>query len=47
LNDPPSYIGSFERKDVDDVLALMDQNFLGWVHAFSGMASPDAAIASC
>ena len=45
LNDPPTYVGGLERKDVDDFLMLMDQNFMGWSMAFSGLASPDRAIA--
>jgi sigma-B regulation protein RsbQ len=29
LNDPP-YIGGFERKDLDELLSLMDHNYIGW-----------------
>jgi sigma-B regulation protein RsbQ len=30
LNDPPHYLGGFEREDLEGLLALMDQNFMGW-----------------
>jgi sigma-B regulation protein RsbQ len=30
LNDPPDYSGGFERADLEGLLALMDQNYMGW-----------------
>lgn len=30
LNDPPSYFGGFEREDLEGLLALMEQNYMGW-----------------
>ncbi|MDD0813267.1 alpha/beta hydrolase [Curvibacter sp. HBC28] len=30
LNDPPDYFGGFEREDLEGLLALMDQNYMGW-----------------
>lgn len=30
LNDPPDYSGGFERHDLEGLLDLMDQNYLGW-----------------
>lgn len=30
LNDPPHYFGGFERSDLDALLDLMAQNYLGW-----------------
>lgn len=30
LNDPPGYAGGFEREDLEGLLALMDQNYMGW-----------------
>jgi sigma-B regulation protein RsbQ len=30
LNDPPGYIGGFERDDIDGLLDLMDKNYMGW-----------------
>ncbi len=32
LNHPPDYMGGFEREDLDDLLDLMDQNYIGWAH---------------
>ena len=30
LNDPPDYVGGFERADIDGLLDLMENNMLGW-----------------
>lgn len=30
LNDPPEYMGGFERADLDGLLELMEQNYIGW-----------------
>jgi sigma-B regulation protein RsbQ len=30
LNDPPGYMGGFEREDLEGLLSLMDQNYMGW-----------------
>jgi len=30
LNDPPNYFGGFEREDLEGLLTLMDQNYMGW-----------------
>lgn len=32
LNDPPEYHGGFEREDLEDLLGLMDQNYIGWAN---------------
>jgi sigma-B regulation protein RsbQ len=32
LNDPPDYVGGFERADLEGLLALMDQNYIGWAN---------------
>lgn len=32
INDPPAYEGGFERADLEGLLALMDQNYLGWAN---------------
>ncbi|HEU4405596.1 MAG TPA: alpha/beta hydrolase [Polyangiaceae bacterium] len=45
LNHPPDYFGGLERSDVDDFLALMEQNFLGWAEALVGMVARDAETA--
>ena len=35
VNHPPEYVGGFERSDVEDLLALMEKNFLGWASFFA------------
>jgi sigma-B regulation protein RsbQ len=30
LNQPPDYAGGFETEDLEGLLALMDQNYMGW-----------------
>ncbi len=35
LNDPPSYVGGFERADVDGLLEMMDRNYIGWANALA------------
>jgi sigma-B regulation protein RsbQ len=30
LNHPPDYMGGFEAEDLEGLLALMDQNYMGW-----------------
>lgn len=35
LNDPPDYSGGFERADLEALLELMDQNYIGWAHYFA------------
>lgn len=30
INHPPDYIGGFERREIEELLELMDKNFLGW-----------------
>ncbi len=32
LNHPPDYVGGFERTDIEELLALMDKNYLNWAH---------------
>lgn len=32
LNDPPDYLGGFEREDLLDLLSLMNQNYIGWAN---------------
>ncbi len=32
LNDAPSYLGGFERTDLEGLLTLMDQNYIGWAN---------------
>lgn len=30
INDPPDYIGGFNRPDIEGLLDMMDKNFMGW-----------------
>lgn len=30
INDPPDYIGGFERQDIEALLDIMEKNYLGW-----------------
>ncbi|MTJ47936.1 alpha/beta hydrolase [Dolichospermum sp. UHCC 0259] len=30
INDLPNYVGGFERKDIEDLLDIMDKNYIGW-----------------
>ena len=30
MNDPPSYRGGFDRRDIEELLDLMDKNYIGW-----------------
>ncbi len=32
LNDPPAYVGGFERADLEGLLELMDKNYIGWAN---------------
>lgn len=32
LNDPPAYEGGFERSDLEELLGLMDKNYIGWAN---------------
>jgi sigma-B regulation protein RsbQ len=30
INDPPAYVGGFEREDIAGLFDMMDRNFIGW-----------------
>ncbi|WP_376989106.1 alpha/beta fold hydrolase [Bosea sp. R86505] len=49
LNDPPDYMGGFEHEDLEELLALMDRNYIGWAHylasAVIGTGNDEALIA--
>ncbi|MEW5930978.1 MAG: alpha/beta hydrolase [Gemmatimonadota bacterium] len=32
VNDPPEYVGGFERSDIEGLLEMMDKNFIGWAN---------------
>lgn len=32
INDPPNYFGGFDRKDIEDLLDIMERNYIGWAN---------------
>ena len=42
LNDPPDYHGGFERADLEGLLALMDQNYMGWASYLAPVVAGDS-----
>lgn len=46
LNDPPHYLGGFEREDLEGLLALMDQNYIGWANYLAPVVSGEATPGS-
>ncbi|HEU0078985.1 MAG TPA: alpha/beta hydrolase [Longimicrobiaceae bacterium] len=32
INDPPGYVGGFERADIEGLLEMMDRNYIGWAN---------------
>jgi sigma-B regulation protein RsbQ len=32
INDPPEYVGGFERSDIEGLLEMMDRNYIGWAN---------------
>jgi sigma-B regulation protein RsbQ len=46
LNDPPGYVGGFEREDIDGLVEMMDRNLLGWANFLAPLVmsghSPEA-----
>ncbi|MDD2879345.1 MAG: alpha/beta hydrolase [Rhodoferax sp.] len=39
VNHPPSYVGGFEKEDLDGLLDLMDQNYIGWANYLAPVVS--------
>lgn len=39
LNHPPDYMGGFEREDVEGLLNLMDQNYMGWAQSLAPLVA--------
>ncbi len=35
VNHPPDYVGGFERSDVEDLLQMMEKNYVGWASFFA------------
>jgi sigma-B regulation protein RsbQ len=43
INDPPEYVGGFERGDIEGLLEMMDKNYIGWANFLAPaiMKNPD------
>jgi sigma-B regulation protein RsbQ len=43
INDPPAYVGGFERADIEALLDMMDKNYIGWANFLAPvvMKNPD------
>jgi len=39
INHPPNYVGGFEKADLEGLLDLMDQNYLGWANYLAPVVS--------
>jgi sigma-B regulation protein RsbQ len=42
INDPPDYVGGFERTEIEGLLALMDKNYLGWANFLAPVVMQNA-----
>ncbi|MCP8617269.1 alpha/beta fold hydrolase [Salirhabdus salicampi] len=36
LNDPPEYMGGFEKEDLVGLIEMMEKNYIGWTNVFAG-----------
>lgn len=43
LNEPPDYHGGFAREDLEQLLDLMDKNYIGWANYLAPMAMGEDA----
>ena len=43
INEPPDYIGGFERRDIEGLLETMEKNYIGWANFLAPaiMKNPD------
>ena len=46
LNDPPDYVGGFEREDLAGLLDMMEQNYIGWAQYLAPVVSGAAQAES-
>jgi sigma-B regulation protein RsbQ len=35
VNHPPDYVGGFERSDIEELLGMMEANYIGWASFFA------------
>ncbi len=43
INDLPDYLGGFERKDIEDMLDIMDKNYIGWANFLAPLVMKNEA----
>ena len=43
VNHPPEYVGGFEKEDLEGLLDLMDQNYIGWANYLAHVVSAKGA----
>lgn len=41
LNDPPDYHGGYDRSTIDELLGLMQKNYIGWANFFAPEVLPN------
>ncbi|MBK9392475.1 MAG: alpha/beta hydrolase [Uliginosibacterium sp.] len=46
MNMPPDYAGGFERQDLEDLVSLMDQNYIGWANYLAPVVAGGADAAT-
>jgi sigma-B regulation protein RsbQ len=46
INHAPEYIGGFEKQDLEGLLALMDQNYIGWANYLAPVVSAQGESAA-
>ena len=42
INEPPDYVGGYERADIQELLDLMERNMIGWANFFAPVAMKNA-----
>jgi sigma-B regulation protein RsbQ len=42
LNDPPEYMGGFNKADLTELIDLMDKNYIGWAQYLAPLVAGDA-----
>jgi sigma-B regulation protein RsbQ len=45
IDDPPAYRGGFRLEDIDGMLAMMNENFIGWAATMASIALKDSSSA--
>jgi sigma-B regulation protein RsbQ len=44
LNDPPEYMGGFNKADLTELIDLMDKNYIGWAQYLAPLVAGDAEL---